>query len=114
MTMKTTIISSGVMPPALPGALCAQALGIKAFMRHLGRKTPPDDAAPGGSEGRALCHSNRGFLAGGQETPRPCCQRAGADRRAHLAHQLEVEVQVVERVQTRAQNLVAAIEMPQI
>src|SRR5438445_12789372 len=43
-----------------------------------------------------------------------CRKLPGIDRRAHLAHQLQVIVQVVDGVQARAQDLAAAVQMVQV
>src|SRR5438445_3360778 len=68
----------------------------------------------GGSEGAALCHSTRRSLPGrevaGGPGPKPSLRYGGTQR----AHQLEVEVQVVERVQAATQDLVAAVEVAQV
>jgi hypothetical protein len=53
MTMKTTIISSGAMPPAPPGAAdCAQASGIKAFMHSPWSEVLRPARGPGEAKGR--------------------------------------------------------------
>src|SRR5262245_18467033 len=101
--MNTTIISSGAIPCTPPvGALCAIASGIKPFM------TEPN------LEGGALCHSPLGDPPAVQVAGGEACERSGCDGGAQRTHQLQVKMQVVKRVQARAQYFVAAIEVPQV
>src|SRR5579885_258688 len=68
----------------------------------------------GRSEGAALCHS----APGGPARPRPGRsegrERPGGDARPDRAHQRQIEMQVVARVEPAAPDLVAAVEVSQI
>src|SRR5579863_6750383 len=101
------------LPPAA-GALWAKAAGINAFIL-----SPVWEGAPGtractqDSERAALCHSVRRGpprQIGGGEGGRTAL-RDGPPQRSHQA---QVEGEVVNGVQAAAQDLVAAVEMPQI
>src|SRR5580700_6272966 len=84
-----------------PGAACAQA----SEMRFIGGVR--------GAKRAALCHSVRP-PPGRQEGPGPGPQRARPDGGPQPAHQLQVEMQVVDRVQPGTQYLVAAVEVAQV
>src|ERR1700736_338572 len=79
MTMKTTIISSGAMPLAPPGAaLYAQASGIKAFMQSPWSEELHPAWAPGGSVGGVIMPqfrytkpSNHSRIRGCRRNPGP-------------------------------------------
>src|SRR2546430_7854769 len=68
----------------------------------------------GGSEGAALCHSTRRSLPGRKIAAGPGPEPSLRYGRTQRAHQLQVEVQVVERVQAATQDLVAAVEVAQV
>src|ERR1700694_886562 len=89
-------------PPGAPGVACAQASGIKAFMYAVRE-----------AKRAALCHSTGGAPAC-EESPGPDRQIARGDGGAQRAHEPNVEVQVVDGVEPRAQDLVAAVEMAQV
>src|SRR6516225_5920935 len=89
-------------PPPAPGAACAQASVIKPFMCVVQE-----------AKRAALCHST-GAAPGSEELRGPGGQPACGDRRPQRAHEAHVEVQVMDRVEARAEDLVAAVEMPQV
>src|SRR2546421_9766155 len=68
----------------------------------------------GGGKGGLFSHATRRSLPGrevaGGPGPKSSLRYGGTQR----AHQLEVEVQVVERVQAATQDLVAAVEVAQV
>src|SRR3984957_4393812 len=84
-----------------PAAPCAQA----SEMRFIGEVREAKRAA--------LCHSVRP-PPGRKESPRPGAQGPGPDGGPQRAHQLEVEVEVMDGVQARAQDLVAAVQVAQV
>src|SRR5215207_8783961 len=93
MTMKTTIISSGASPPPAAGvAPCAKAWGIKPFMAAL------------------RLRRGRHYAIGARE----CREPAGCNGLAQGAHQLQVKMQVVDGVEPRAQDFVAAVEVAKV
>src|SRR5579863_10571368 len=102
MTKNTATMSSGVNWLGAAGVACAQASEIKPFM-----------CAVRAAKRAALCHSV-GRAPGCQENPGPGGQPTCPDGAAQRAQQLQVIVQVVDRVQPRAQDLVAAIQMAQV
>src|SRR6185312_6411581 len=115
MATNTTIIRMGAKPPGpAPGAAWAKASGIKPFMHAPCRQARVGD--PVRAKGAALCHSTGGSLCGsrGQVTSRPGRQPALSNRPPDRAHQIQVEVQVVDGVQTRAEDLVAAVEVAEV
>src|SRR6516225_1784429 len=61
----------------------------------------------------ALCHST-GRTPGREELTGPGGDPARGDGRTQRAHQPDVEVQVMDGVEARAEDLVAAVEMPQV
>src|SRR5437868_90366 len=58
--------------------------------------------------------ASRGLAAGREEPFRPGGELARGDGRAERAHQADVEVEVVDGVEARAQDLVAAVEVAQV
>src|SRR6202011_3610052 len=85
-----------------PGAACAQASEIKPFMyavREVKRA--------------ALCHSTA-LAPGAEESPGPLLEASGRDGGAQRVQQVDVEMQVVEGVEPRAEDLVAALEVAQV
>src|SRR6516164_3089607 len=89
-------------PPPATGAACAQASVIKPFMCVVQE-----------AKRAALCHST-GAAPGSEELRGPGGQPACGDRRPQRTHQAHVEVQIMDSVEARAEDLVAAVEMPQV
>src|SRR6185437_16726266 len=90
-------------PGAAPGlAAWAQASEIKPFM-YVVR----------GAKRAALCHST-GPAPGGEEFPRPAGKSAVDDGGAERTQQADIEVQVVDGVEARTEDLVAAIQVAQV
>src|SRR5580658_8561235 len=88
-------------PPGAPGTDCAQA----SEMRFIGRSRIRKRAA--------LCHSI-GAAPRGKKIPHTGVKFAPGDGGAQRAHEAQVEVQVVDGVEPRAENLVTAVEVPQV
>src|SRR5690348_8153181 len=120
MAMKTTIIRSGAnCPPGDAPAPCAIASGIKPFMKSPWVKALIRLTNPGGPgrEGAALCHSVRrglGRFETGPIAPGESRKTALPDGGTDGPHQVQIEVQVVDGVQPRAQNLIATVEVAKI
>src|SRR5580765_3565985 len=102
MTKNTATISSGVNWLGAPGAACAQASDIKPFICRFR-----------GAKRAALCHSV-GAAPGRSKGPRPGLEAAGLDGRPQRAQQLQVKMQVVDRVEARTEDLIAAIQVAQV
>src|SRR4029077_15386665 len=88
-------------PPGAPDELCAQA----SEMRFMGRS--------GMRKRAALCHST-GPAPRGQKIPGEGGNFTPGDGAAQGAHEAQVEVQVMDGVQPRAENLLAAVEVAQV
>src|SRR5579863_1516221 len=88
-------------PPGAPGAACAQA----SEMRFMGRS--------GMRKRAALCHST-GAAPRGQEIAGEGGKFTPGDGGTQGAHEPQVEMQVVDGVEPRAENLLAAVEVAQV
>src|SRR3984957_17357520 len=118
MATNTTIISTGAnwLLEAAPPAW-AHAVGINEFMDapDLDESICPESRPQTlGSEGAALCHRvrpgpPRSRITGGESGKSALIQGL-----ADGAHQLQVEMQVVQGVQPATQNLAATVQVPQI
>src|ERR1700739_4101160 len=96
--------TSGIMPPPSPGepGTWARASGIRNMK---GAPTPRIEASR--STAKYSC-------AGGRLVARQLLEAACADRQACPPHQVQVVVQVVQRVQPRAQHLVDPLQVVQV
>src|ERR1700722_18738932 len=119
MATNATIISTGASDWPLEAAppAWAHAVGINEFMdapdfdEVSDPKSPPQ--TPGG-EGAALCHRVRQGPPRSRITGRESAKSALIQGLADGAHQLQVEMQVVQGVQPATQNLAATVQVPQI
>src|SRR5580692_5847802 len=95
----------------------AHAAGINEFMHApdldevLIPKVRPESP---GDEGAALCHRVRPGPPGSRVAGRESLKSALLQGPADVAHQFQVKVQVVQGIQAAAQDLIAAVQVPQV
>src|SRR5512145_2797001 len=102
-----------MLPPVCAGAAWAQALSIRKLMLiPYGR--PSWAAWRADKKSAVLYRSPVDLLLGRAKAAGKACEIATGDRLPQVRHELQVEVQVVDGIEPRGQDLARLVEMAQV